>query len=389
MKHAYNNSWLENLLVIKAAGAWKSGKLISNDQFLHIGDEHKVGFYHPNLMIRLLLFLASVIALTGLSGLLALVIGNMGDEEGIGVMMFFYGVAGLIFLDRQLIARSHHYKSGVTEGLLYHSALFMILGVALFSDASTYTMTLVFLIVAGFSAARYLDLISSTVAFCSGCYLVFQICYDAGPLVQSIIPFVFIALFAPAYLGVRKLKKANGTEAWGDCLVLVEVCCIIVVYAAGNYLVVRELSTAMLGLYVEEGQDIPFAYVFYALTVVVPVLGLAAAVKMKDVVLLRVSLLLVAFSVFTFKYYFSLGHHEITFTAGGAILIGSALLIYRYLKKARHGYTAERVLEEKWAEANPEAFVISQTMGGNKLAAKDGLGGGGGEFGGGGSTGSY
>jgi uncharacterized membrane protein YgcG len=144
----------------------------------------------------------------------------------------------------------------------------------------------------------------------------------------------------------------------------------------------------MMNLYIPEGSDIPFAFIFYGLTVVIPAVYLYFGVRNKDLVLIRVSLAAIAFSVFTFKYYFSLGHHEITFTISGVILIGISLSLFRLLRKPKNGYTREKLMVEKWAEANPEAILISQTMGGNQVAPERGFEGKGGSFGGGGATGN-
>jgi hypothetical protein len=142
----------------------------------------------------------------------------------------------------------------------------------------------------------------------------------------------------------------------------------------------------MMDLQLQEGEDIPFAWLFYILTVVIPVAYLYFGIKKKDIVLIRVSLVAMAFAVFTFKYYFSLGHHEITLTSGGIILIGIAMWLFRHLKTSRNGYTAENILSEKWGSANISAFVISQTMGGNRTPEHTETGG---TFGGGGSTDSF
>jgi hypothetical protein len=91
-----------------------------------------------------------------------------------------------------------------------------------------------------------------------------------------------------------------------------------------------------------------------------------------------------AFSVFTFKYYFSLGHPEISLTAAGAVLLTVGLLLFRYLKTPKHGYTRETILRELWADMNVESFVIAQSLGGNTVTAPET--GGGGDFAGGGST---
>ena len=158
------------------------------------------------------------------------------------------------------------------------------------------------------------------------------------------------------------------------------------IYASGNYLVVRELSVNLLELSLEDGADIPFAYLFYFFTVIIPTAYLYFGIKNKDLVLLRVSLLALAFSVFTFKYYYSLGHTEITLTLAGVVLISMAILLMRYLKINRAGFTGEDILSNRWAEMNVEAFIISQTMGGNTSESSGKDFGGGGDSGGGGAS---
>jgi uncharacterized membrane protein YgcG len=169
----------------------------------------------------------------------------------------------------------------------------------------------------------------------------------------------------------------------------VEALSLLLIYAAGNYLVVRELSIELMDLFLEEGNDIPFAYIFYALTVLIPIGYLYFGIKHKDIVLLRVSLLVLAFSVFTFKYYYGFGHPEITLTVAGIVLLVITILLLNYLKTIRYGFTRENILGEKWANVNAEAFIISQTMGGNQVTTPEQFKGGGGGFGGGGATGSF
>jgi len=87
---------------------------------------------------------------------------------------------------------------------------------------------------------------------------------------------------------------------------------------------------------------------------------------MKDLVLLRLSLLALAFSVFTFTYYYNTGYSEITFTISGALLLTISIAFLRWLKIPRNGSTSKNLLTDKWTNSNAEAFIVSQTMGGNK-----------------------
>jgi uncharacterized membrane protein YgcG len=165
--------------------------------------------------------------------------------------------------------------------------------------------------------------------------------------------------------------------------------CLLLVYAAGNYLVIRELSIAMLNLELQPGQDIPLAILFYGLTIIIPILYLYAGISNKDLVLIRVSLIAIAFSAFTFKYYYSTGHHEITFTVSGFFLLVTSVLLLRWLKIPRNGFTRENILSEKWANSNAQAFIVSQTLGVGTRPEEEQPKFGGGESGGGGANSSF
>ena len=138
---------------------------------------------------------------------------------------------------------------------------------------------------------------------------------------------------------------------------------------------------------IPEGGNIPFAFLFYALTVAIPIAYIALGLKKRDSILIRVGLIIAAFSAFTFKYYFSLGHPEWVLTIAGVVLFAIAALAIRYLKTERNGITHERLLVSQFESLNVESLVVSQTMLGAtpQQPAQDFKGGGGG-FGGGGAT---
>jgi uncharacterized membrane protein YgcG len=388
MTTAYNPTWLENLDVIKTARDWKSNNFISPGQYDGIVAAYPSGFFHPNFLIRILLLIASVIALAGVTGLLFLGIQNASGDTMIFASIV-YGLASFLILETVLIKGMNHYKSGVTEALLYHSAGFTIGGFIGLFEGETYSSGAFCLIVFLWSAIRYADLISTAGGMFSVAFLLFMFFYDLGGIARDLIPVGFIVVFTASYFFVRKIRRSGKYFLWENCLIVAEALCLLFIYAAGNYFVVRELSISMLDMYLEAGDEIPFAFLFYSLTVIIPAVYLYFAIKKRDLLLLRVSLLALAFSVFTFKYYYSTGHHEITLTVSGIFLIGIALALFRYLRTPRNGYTHENLMKEKWADANPEAFVISQTMGGNTVTVETGYKGGGGTFGGGGGSGTF
>jgi hypothetical protein len=389
MKSAYNHTWLHNLAVIKETKRWWKHQFIERAQLDEIHRQYQVAFYHPNFIIRILLFVAALLALSGITGLLGLMVSDLEDFIITGCVI--YGITSFIVLEKIFISKHNHYKSGVTEALLYHACGFTITGLAGWADWDTHVLLFAFLIVFTFAAIRYVDLVSTVIATLSFAAVLFYEFYAIGGLFRQIIPFVFILTFTPVYFLIRRLKQKQELNVWFNCMIIVEALSLLLIYAAGNYLVVRELSLELMDLYLEEGEDIPFAIIFYLLTVTIPVLYLYIGIRQKDIVLLRVSLLVIAFSVFTFKYYYGFGHPEFSLTIAGLLLTGITLWLFNFLKTNRSGYTRENLLSEKWGNMNVQAFIVSQTMGGNeiKVTADDQFKGGGGGFSGGGSSGSF
>jgi len=387
MTSAYNPINIYNLTVLKAAKNWCKHGFIEKDQLGAIRQTYAVPLYHPNSLIRILLFVATLFALSGATGFFTLIVADSG-RIFISLACIVYGLASFYAVEKFFIAKNH-YKSGVTEAIIYHSCGFVIGGLGGISDFNTHILLWSCLVIFSFAAFRYLDLVCTVCAIGSLAGILFFEFYSLDGIFKQIIPFVFMLGFAPVYFISKKLSQRVDLKLWRNNLLILEVVSLLLIYVGGNYLVVRELSVELMGLAIEEGADIPFAFIFYTTTVLFPVIYLFFGIKNKDIILLRVSLILIAFSAFTFKYYFSLGHPEITLTAAGIILIVTAISVMHYLKKMRNGFTRENLLTERWGNMNAEAFLISQTMGGNQTSLNKSDLPGGGQFGGGGSTNDF
>ena len=136
-------------------------------------------------------------------------------------------------------------------------------------------------------------------------------------------------------------------------------------------------------------QSRTLAYVFYLWTVLVPIAYLYWRIKTKSVLFIKVSLLTLALAVFTLKYYFSLGHPEISITIGGGLLIVVSLLLMKYLKTPRNGFTRDQLLTNKWDNSDFTAFIASQTLGGHQINDSTDFQSGGGASGGAGASGEF
>ena len=125
MSSAYNEANVYNLAVIKETKRWFKSSFIQKEQFLAIQEAYKTPFYHPNMTIRVILFVATLLGLGGVTGFFFLIFTDAG-ETGLSVAAILYAIVSFVILEKLFIESNHHYKSGLTEALLYHACGFFI-----------------------------------------------------------------------------------------------------------------------------------------------------------------------------------------------------------------------------------------------------------------------
>ncbi|WP_216690320.1 hypothetical protein [Hymenobacter siberiensis] len=134
--------------------------------------------------------------------------------------------------------------------------------------------------------------------------------------------------------------------------------------------------------------QIPFAPLFYLFTAGIPLLYITLGLRRADRPLLLLSLLALAFSMFTLRHYRSLLPPEIAAVAAGAlltVLLAGALL--RALRPARFGLTS--LPDDEPRHFNLKNLIQAQTAHALDAPALGGFEFGGGQSGGGGATGQF
>ena len=387
---AYKIPELEKRNVLSEARNLFKSNVLNEEQWGKIQLEFATNLYTPSFTMRVVLFIVSLIGMFTIMGPIGLIFGGVG-EIGYRFLSFLLGITLLAFVEKILIKEKFHYKSGATEAGIYSGLSFIAFALLDAKSHSLLVYPIVGFLFAAFAAIRYLNLTALVLTMGFFGWMLFQILSDIGSVAQGLMPFIMMISFGLIYWGSKKVKVKLSYEFLNDQFIIIQTVSLVLFYLAGNYFVVRELSIKMLGLTLSEHQDIPFAFVFYGLTALVPIGIIYWGIKQKSILLIRVALLTIALSVITFKYYFSLGMPVVTITVSGAILITVALLLLNYLKQVCNGYTREKLLDNKWSSPDIMAVVASQTLGGNQSsgsASEDHLLGGG-KFGGAGAGGNW
>jgi hypothetical protein len=385
---AYPKVLLEAIKIEPLAASWKEKFLISTDTSEKIQTTYKNNLYTPSIFIRIALFVFTCIITSAFLGFATLISQGGGSDTAIGIRCCIYGLMVLAALEFT-IREKKAYRAGIDDALLYIGLSLLMIGLCflILKLANTENEILICLTLLPFlilASIRYSDRLLAALAFCCLFGLVFFSLQSGENNLQSLLPFAGILLSAIIYYSNKKLFTHNYL-AWWDSLIILEILSLFTFYLSGNYLIVRELSVELMNLEIEKGADIPLAFIFYIFTILIPLLYLYMGIKNKDRVMLRCGLIILALAVLTFKYYYSLGHHEISLTIAGICMITISYLLMTYLKKSTSGFTSKN--DDTVLNNDLESVVIAQTFSGKK--DEQGFEFGGGKSGGGGAGGNF
>ena len=384
---AYNNEWLKNLKVRGEASQLYHDKCISKPELESIEAKFPALFYTPNFFIRVGLFILTTIILFFSFGLVALLfMGN--SDQAISAMAIFFGVLSVAGL-QYMIQTKKHYRSGVDDALLWIAAILIYGGISYMANPGPIANSFLAFIISFFCVIRFTNRVMVPIAYISLLGIFFFAATRAGFYGKMLVPFIMMAVSLVMYLAVTRLRKAPRFLLYESCLQIARICSLICFYVAGNYFVVRELSNVMFDLQLPAGQGIPFGWLFWIFTCAIPILYLTRGIQKKDVVLIRVGLLLIAAIVFTIKYYYHIAPIEVTMATAGILLTGIAYALSVYLKEPKYGFTMKDLPPaDNLEKLEVESLVVSQTFSPEQAVA-DVTTFGGGSFGGAGSSGQF
>jgi hypothetical protein len=385
---AYNNQWLHNLLVREQADTASRKNCISSAEKEQVYQAYPAAFYTPNLFVRIGLFILTVVILVFGMGLISFMFLSSGGEKAFGALFIFF--AACIYGGLELMVRKGHYRSGVDDALLWMAAICLVGGLNGLTPIPMQANAFIVFSIALFLFLRFANALMAAVASLALLATVFYTFIHAGGIIQLLMPFVLMAIAALLYAGAKSRLAQPGWEHYRYGLLLICIVMLLSFYIAGNYFVVREASVNLLYIELKEGQDIAMAWLFWVFTVGIPLLYIARGVQVKDAVLLRVGLLLIAAMVFTIRNYYHVLPAETAMVLGGILFIAIAYGLIKWLHEPKHGFTYKEADDPFFMDKlQVESLVITETFSGPAVTTDTGTQFGGGSGGGGGATGEF
>ena len=381
---AYNSTDLDNEAICnEASKAFHHGS-IDKDVYQKIVSSHKSNLYTPNYFIRIGLMILTLVIISFSAGLLALIFDGFNS-----ITVFFVFMALVCYASLELMVKKKQYYNAGIDNLLQWGTLFFLAGAITFENSNQFIlMSLLLFLASAWMAWRFVDALMGLIAYFSFMAFVFHIYIEFGDIAKATAPFVMMLVSGLIFFLMRNLKNKPSLRYYHFCFDVVTVCTLITFYACGNYFVVKELSNVMFQLQLQLNDPIPFGWIFWLLTVSIPIVYIMIGLLKKDSIFLRTGLLLVAITVLTIRYYHEILAIEKALLLAGIILVAISYACIKYLDTPKMGFTFEEDDSANKDLLQLEALILAETFG-KKAEAQQQMEFGGGSGGGGGAGGNY
>ena len=360
MKKAYNETWVENIDNQAIIEKWHDQKQLSEEQFEAAQKAFPVGFHRSNIFVKIGLFLFTNIVASATAGFFSLfLVGLLAESKmSFAIVSLIYGVFFYFALEF-FIKNNNFYRSGADNALLYAMLGSLITFFVAITDFTlpVWAYCLISLAILLPALLRYADPLVAIAFFVTWLTLWFNL-MTKFPTGKLILPFVLMLISAGSYFAIKFWKKRENFSYYTDSQDVIEVLTLTTFYLGGNYYVVREGNAMLNGL--QNSAQIAFSPLFYFFTFTIPVFYIVYGLKKHDRKLLIVGMFCVAFSIFTYRQYFSILPLEWALTIGGLVLILFSILAIWALKTPKYKLTYAPNGKNKFQ--NLEAFIVNQAM---------------------------
>lgn len=302
-------------------------------------------------------------------------------------MVYFYALIGLV--GAEWLAAKNYHKHGLDDAfvLSMQGAFYGAVGLSLEDSLPVFIMMVVIGLVC---CIRYVHTLSALISCIGLVGLLFDLITEQQLMDTLFLPFVGFLLAVGIYVVYRKLHSNPKCYLYGNALRVTKVFGLVLGYFSLNYMVVRELSQSLMGITVEEGTDIPLAFLFYGFTFLVPLFYIGCSVFTKDRMMLIVGILTLGYSFFTIRYYHQLLPLEIALLLGGLVLFAVVFAAISILKHKETGVTFKPDRSsDSGLLLNAQAIILSTQTDVKPVASENNMPFGGGGFSGGGAGETY
>ena len=384
---AFNKSLLENTFLIAEAKELKQKNFITKADVDAIEKDLPTLKQQTNLLVRFGFFLLGSFLYSSIIGMFSMVFMQALDSNYEWVL-FVNAIIG--FAGCEFFSRVNFRNFGLDNAFVLGAQIALIAAFGVMTESFLVGFG-VMSIIAIICCLRYVNAFSALMS-CFGIIGFFCTLIIENKIIPMLyLPFILFLLSTIFYFFYIKGRNMQSFIYYKNSLQMVQIFSLLLGYFSLNYLVVRELSVELMNIVVSGANDIPFAFLFYGFTFIIPIIYIIYALKSKDKIMLYIGFLTLCFSFFTIRYYYSIIPIEIALILAGIILFALTYWSIKLLKNKESGLTFKPDHgNNKNALSVAELLIINSEINVNPVApVEQNINFGGGDFSGGGSSGSF
>lgn len=355
---AYTASDEEALRARELLKDWAGEGFLSQEQYQQMKQETPCDLRRTNIFLRIVLFLFTLIIVGAAVGLFYVL--TEPAQQTAGVLMLIFAAAAY-WAAEVAVSQFKLYRHGIEEALVVCSVGFLCVGLyaAFFSGAGNRMEFLV--LAAGAIASLWIwHRFGLPYAFLAAMYFALWL---PGYWIQSGVAqhLIAAAIFGVGLVLVASARTRHRLTFLDHRYSIAEALLWLGIYLAVNL----QLSALNMGIWSITDFSGPFYWTTWVLTWCVPPIVLARGLRTKDRFVILAGAVTAILTLATNKSYLGWQRNTWDPMLLGALLIGVALLVRRWLANTpdgvRHGFTARRLSgrDKQWMNAGASAFGLA------------------------------
>ncbi|CCG98709.1 hypothetical protein FAES_0698 [Fibrella aestuarina BUZ 2] len=341
----YDPDHIDEREILRQVDRWKAQQLVTPEQIAAIQQAFPKRFRQTNPWLEIGAFLFAILAVLSLYGLFMIQFEAFSVSGSVvfATLSIGYAVA-IVWFARYFVQKNQICRNGTDNALLVAAAgigswgLIELVASGYGGQYPPFWMCALLSLPVLLALIWYSgDVMLSYLALGLFYGLIFDRLLDFS-WGQSAMPFALMGISGLLFALVRKEpRRAYYAEALG----VVRWLSLGVLLAAGNYFVVRELNALLLDRRAPVSPQIALPGLFWLFTLGLPATYLTIGIRQRNRMLLILGTLGVAAAVATFQHYYISWPRSVVLAIDGTLLIGVAVLLIRYLRQPRQGFTDE------------------------------------------------
>jgi hypothetical protein len=381
---AKRKDMIENWLLFKQARLLRQAGFVSHQDIANIKATTPLPKTSSNILVRFGFFFLGCTLYSSILGFISIFLPQ--GEINYPYVLLFFSFIGCAIAEGLSHFEFHNFGLDDAFIFLFQMMFCGALGVI------TESPTLIFVLLAALGA------------FC--CYRY----YSTGSMVLSLIgvsslasspvtvhkildpvflPFLLLVIAAAFLLAYNQFQKSPKFRLYPRSIHAIKVFALVLAYLAVNYVVYEEAYQDLKGLKTSYFNNLPLSPLFYALTILLPLLYVFLGIKKKDKTYLHIGIVAAFASIITLKHFHNQASIESYLVCSGAALILAPIVLIKKLRNKQTGTTflLNKFDESTFMEHTQTAAVVAQGTVSSGTTNPNSFGGG--DFSGGGSSGNY